>query len=457
MRAVSGAVVVGMLAGCPAPQVDGPTSDPPVPTGPVVRPNLLLVLLDDVGIERLAPWDRPHDGQPDTPFLDALALDGLVFDNAYAMPLCSPTRYSLLTGRYGRRVGLGKPLVGEAWEVPLSERSLPDALAEQGYSSALAGKWHLSTPSSPTGADHPAAMGFLHHQGSLGNIPYTQWWRVIDGVGAETTVYPTRDTTDAALDHMARLPEPWFVWTAYNTAHAPLHVPPAPLNPTGLDETASPTELLHGMVTAFDLELERLLASVDLTRTTVVFLSDNGTHTSHLSSPHWTPAGGKGSVWESGVRVPLLVVGAGVVPGRSAQLVHAADVFATLLDLAGGPAAESTVGTWSQPAAAPGPTAIDGTSLVPVLVDPGASTPRELVYTERFGPLGAGPHPNDVQALRDDRYKLIRVNGTDALHDLAGRHDDGEDLLTGELTAEEQAAYDRLVELLERHTARLSP
>lgn len=431
------------------------TTPPPV-TGPLDRPNLLLVILDDVGIERLAPWARPHESWPDTPFIDDLTTRSLVFDNAYAMPTCTPTRYNLLTGRIGRRAGLGKPLAGEPWEVDEAEDSLAERLAERDYTSAVAGKWHLATPQSTNGLHHPAAMGFVHHQGSIGNIPFFNWWRIIDGVGANATTYPTTDTTDAALDQMATLPEPWFVWTAYNAAHVPLHVPPAGLNPGGITNSATNTEKLHAMIVSFDIEFERLMDSVDLTTTTVVFLGDNGTHRSHIPDS-WEPIGGKGSVFESGVRVPMFMVGAGVTAGHTEALIHAVDVFPTLLDLAGVPSLPpTTVGTWNSTAPpTPADNVIDGISFADLLLDDTAPTDREYVYTERFLPLGDGPYTTDIQAVRDERYKLIRSNGTTTFHDLLGRHDDGPDLLLEPLAPLPQAAHDRLLSVMDRHNERL--
>lgn len=434
-----------------------PAELPPEDPSP---PNLVLVILDDVGVERLAAWEQPHDTVPDTPVLDALAQDGMVFTSAYAMPTCSPTRAALLTGRYGRRYGLGKPLAGEPWQLPASEITLPETLASAGYSSAVAGKWHLASSTSESVGHHPLELGFLAHRGSLGNIPYTSWRRYDDGIAATTSTYPTQQTTDDAIALAESLPEPYFLWVAYNAAHAPLHVPPPHLNPAGVTDTSDPTEKLHGMIAAFDKELGRFLATLDLTRTTVLFIGDNGTHHRHVPAS-WSPTGGKGSVFESGVRVPLLAYGAGVTSGRSDVLVHAVDLFPTLAELAGVPSARpTTAGRWELAATGPAPwleetgQLLDGTSFAAVLTDPRATTDRAAIYTERFLPLGEGPYTLDIQSVRTERWKLIRVDGEDSLHDLEGRHDDGPDLLDADDPAV-PIAYSKLLDLLDAHTAEL--
>ena len=118
------------------------------------RPNVLLILADDLGLECLATYGG---NSYDTPTLDALAAEGLVFENAFATPVCTPTRVELLTGLYPFRTGW---TVGE-WDRPKGERtvdttlpSLARMLREAGYRTAVAGKWQLSRP--PEAPDHPA-------------------------------------------------------------------------------------------------------------------------------------------------------------------------------------------------------------------------------------------------------------------------------------------------------------
>ena len=137
------------------------------------RPNFLLIVADDVGTDRIGIYGEAP-GLARTPQVDRLGREGLVFQDVWAMPSCSPTRAALLSGLYPSRTGIGGAVVPRAPEgrtaLGLAEtvEILPRALEAAGYSSALLGKWHLGTRAQ--GLEHPLRLGFDHHWGSFGNL-----------------------------------------------------------------------------------------------------------------------------------------------------------------------------------------------------------------------------------------------------------------------------------------------
>jgi arylsulfatase B len=406
---------------------------------PARRPNLLVIVADDLGTDKVA-FMGEHATAPPTPNLDALAASGVWFRNAYTYPTCSAARTSLLSGRYGRRNGMGGivEIDSSTWEAPLGEVLLPEVLDRAGdYASAAVGKWHLSGHQTPTGFRHPLAQGFDHFRGSIGNLVLTSrdygrrgdfytWEKVVDGVPSWHEGYATVDTTDEALDLAATLPEPWFLWVGYNAPHLPVQPPPDPLR---ADPNAKgQRQEYDNVVRALDAEIGRLLAGLGpeaRADTTIVFVSDNGTEGDFVDAPR-DPRRAKGTVFEGGTNVPWIVAGAGVTAtGESAALVHAVDLLPTLVELAGG----STEGL-----------VLDGVSFADSLREPASPGHRRFVYTERFAPIGPGPYEVEQAAVRDERYKLVlTAKGRLQLYDLQGRHDDGPfvpyDRARGELAA----------------------
>ena len=162
--------------------------------------------------------------------------------------------------------------------------------------------------------------------------------------------------------------------------------------------------------------------------TTVVFLSDNGTPREAIDQP-FGPRRAKGTLYEGGVHVPLIVAGAGVAdPGREvAGLVHAVDLLPTAVSLAGQP---PVLG-------------IDGMSFAGVLEDSAAATHRTTLYADRFTPNG-DEVAIEYRAIRDADYKLIRRTAHDELYVLDGQLDEGEDLLSRPLDEEAERAYEWL-------------
>jgi arylsulfatase A-like enzyme len=409
------------------------------------RPNLLLVILDDIGLEKLGAYREtpPLAAPPCTPNIDALAARGLLFRNAWGDPVCSPTRAQLLTGRHGFRTGIGEALdhKGPGLGLATSERTLPEVL--RGYDTSAVGKWHLA-PLGPGALRHPLDSGFGYFAGTLFNIAtppvdagpglalpefrpplgYRNWIKVADTDGDGepeqrlVTTYATTDTADEAIARARTMRAPWFLQVGFNAAHLPLEMPPESLRPPA--EACPPRtaaerhprfQVFDAMVTALDLELGRMLTAIRAVDpdVIVVLIGDNGTAIHGAEGEKggcFGPDRAKFSLFDGGVRVPLVAAGPGIVTGECGALVSATDVFATLAELAGAEAK-----------------AEDSVSLVPYLR--GAREPlRRTVYAETFksergAPGEAEPvrRASHARAIRDARFKLLRISDDDGTHE----------------------------------------
>ncbi len=419
--------------------------DTSTPDLPFLRPNVVLVIADDVGVDLVGAYGAASVPAC-TPNVDRLASTGVLFRNAWSNPVCSPTRAQVLTGRHGFRTGIGRTVgnVVNGTGLAEAERTLPEALP--GYASALVGKWHLGDPAQ--GTLHPNASGFGSFAGSLSNLQaggggsYSSWVKTVDGVQVQATTYATEDTIDDALAAVAALPEPWLLVVSFNACHTPVHDPPphlcpapAPCGTTACDNPSPdrPTpERVRAMMEVLDGQLGRLLGALDMD-TLVVFLGDNGTDGDAVEPPY-DPARAKGTLYQAGIRVPLIVSGAGVAAGECEALVTATDVFATVVELAGG-----------------SPVAEDSVSLVPYLTDPRRPSLRAHAYAEWFTPNNpVGPPNQHRRAVRDRRYKLIRRTGQpDELYDLRLDPLETNDLFPGLVPGSpREAAYLQLVAAL---------
>jgi arylsulfatase A-like enzyme len=404
---------------------------------------VLVVVLDDVGVEQLEPWGlAPQPAR--TPTIDCLCERGLRFSQAWASPSCSPTRSELLTGHYNRRTGVGTIFTPDDPLVELSTDfdSLADVGRRAGYATGLFGKWHLAEPTSPGAATHPNRSGFDRFAGSLANLNtstdghvgngYGGWQRIVDGVPGRTEVYPTTATVDDALDFVAEVgDQPWLVVLSFHAPHVPFHWPPARLwGPQPWGVTFDQRRYL-AMLEAVDTELGRFLRSLpDQQRadTHVIVMGDNGTVGEVIPEP--LPPVGKTTLNELGVRVPMVISGPAVErPGEvSDALVHVVDVLPTVAD---------RLGVEHE--------ALDGRSWGPVFLDPDAEV-HETVASSRYFPLGLG-EPSTLDAtIRDATHKLVRhSDGVEELFEVGpDRLVEGPDLLDGPLTPEEEARLEAL-------------
>jgi arylsulfatase A-like enzyme len=410
-------------------------------------PNILLVVLDDIGIDALGLYGLDPNAAP-TPNIDALAAGGLMFRAAYSNPVCSPTRAAMQTGRYGFRTGIGDSVTTFTEALSPSEVIIPKMLdlGRSGFAHAAFGKWHLSNDSTG-GVIAPNLLGYDHFAGVLYNFGggtkenYFTWIKVVDGLRFTTTGYLTTDTVDDAVAWIHQAPPPWFCYVAFNSAHAPLHAPPAHLHSYVLPNSEpqpgeDPRPYFRAMIQALDTELGRLLASAG-GNTTVILAGDNGT-ASTVISPPFDQDSAKGTVYEGGIRVPLVVHGPPVAaPGAQVDApVSAVDVFATVAELGG-----VDLGSLVLPT-------LDSISFAPYFTDPMHPPLREFVFAERFSPNGMPDMPTEWhRSLRNAGYKLIERTSKPLkeFFDLQADPYEQAPLETGALDPVQQANYDALV------------
>jgi len=438
-------------------------SDTEVETGPIGG-NVLILFLDDVGVDKVGAYGV-HPDAPPTPNIDGLADGGVLFRAGYANPSCSPSRASLLTGRYGRRTGLGgvTELYSSSYSLPHDEVVLPEvvkASATLDYDTSMVGKWHLTNGDVPDYENEPLTHGFDWYAGSLGNLTsstdrtrpltYYNWQKCSNGTLAMTQEYATTDTVDDALDRVTQMPEPWLLYVAFNAPHTPLGQPPPELHTqTDLTPQSDRLERYDATMEALDTEIGRLLGGLDVDvrdRTTILLIGDNGTP-EHAVAPPFSQDQSKLAQFEGGILVPFIVTGPAVgQPGtESHAMVHVVDVLPTVAELAGVDVSELLRNG--------APVVLDGQSLVPHLADP-ETVGRETLYAERFFDSGAPPYGFDARSVRDDRYKLIYKDGLVGFFELGvDPPHEGPDLMEVGLSAVQQAAFDALEQDMARRVA----
>jgi arylsulfatase A-like enzyme len=337
------------------------------------------------------------------PNISALKNSGVLFSKAYAQPVCSPTRACILTGRHPFRTSIGAQLEGATSpQLQASEFTLPEAFAANsalGYSLAMFGKWHLNAGAGTN--DTPRTIGgWPHFAGTIiGALPdYSAWTKITNGVSVATTNYATTDAINDTIAWIAgQGSSPWFAWVALNAPHSPLHQPPLDLHSYD-SATATNRNLYEAMCEAMDTEVGRLLAGVNLTETTVIFIGDNGTPSTVIQTPY-SAAHSKGTLYDGGVRVPLIIAGKGVVsPNRtSTQPVHCVDLYSTILELAGINVSAT------QPAGNP----IDSVSLLPILQNSTAAS--RYLFVEQFS-ADLATNVSGQAVIDEAGYKLIQFD-----------------------------------------------
>ena len=388
-------------------------------------PNILLIISDDAG------WaDFGFQGSKviPTPHLDSLAQRGVKFSNAYAGSVCSPSRASLMTGLYNSRIGYesnipdSSMIIGTAPTIGLSPRqpTLFSRLQEAGYNTNLIGKWHLGYHQDNVqngilfrSGNRPNRMGVAYFKGLLGGS--RSYWvgeqageanqlreqrlndaQIIQDLLVEATNdgrYVTDLIGDWSIDvvrQKANLDAPFFLCTSFTAPHTPMEA-----KPSDLEEIDAISNGLKGkrriyaaMMLSMDRQIGRILESLRdpdgdgdesdsiESNTLVIFVNDNGGDCCDRDpngSSNGVLKGGKGSSWEGGFRVPMIIAGAGVRPevrGSSFHHpVHVIDILPTVV-------ARTNANVIAQDK-------VDGVDLIPFVNGESSEPPHEFLYLRR--------------------------------------------------------------------------
>jgi len=378
----------------------------------VDAPNILLIIADDMGLDATPGYDF-GTVKPDMPNLQNMINTGITFNNLWSNPVCTPTRGTILTGKYGFRTNVLK--VDD--EMSVSETSLQKHLDNNvsGYSHAVIGKWHLSND-----ANHPNNMGVDYFAGFLsgGVQSYTNWNLTENGVTGSSNTYTTTKFTDLAIDWLGKQTQPWFLWLAYNAPHRPFHLPPNDLHSQGSlpsDQAsidANPLPYYMAMLEAMDTEMGRLINSMteeERDNTVIIFIGDNGTPGQVVQT--YATRRAKGSVYQGGVNVPMIIAGKDVTRINQTEdaLISTTDLFATISNIAG-------INTT---------TINDSQSFAALLTSSNFTNSREYVYTEIEGDIASD------YTIRNANHKYILFeDGTEALFNLSINPLENPDLLS---------------------------
>ena len=399
--AIKSLVMLLLISSCTKSDDNGDTQNSNTITTVQKQPNILLIIADDMGLDA-TPGYNIGNIKPNMPTLDSLATTGIKFNNVWANPTCSPTRGTIITGKYGFRTGVTEVGV----ELPLTETSIQkyiDNKTNSTYSHAVIGKWHLSNRD----AMHPNNIGVGHYAGTLGGgvKSYTNWDFTTNGVTTSSNKYLTTQITDLAINWVDSQTKPWFLWLAYNAPHTPFHLPPNHLHSQGAlatDEASinsNPLPYYMAAIEAMDTEMGRLIKGMsqeDKDNTVIIFIGDNGSPGKVAQA--YPNRRSKGSLYQGGVNVPMVISGKNVTGGNMTNnnLINSTDLFATIADIA-------ETGTSS---------INDSQSFLPLLKGD-TFTGRDYIYAE------AGSQNATDVTIRNESHKYILFNnGTEALYNL---------------------------------------
>jgi arylsulfatase A-like enzyme len=368
------------------------------------RPNVVYFLVDDMGRE-----DCGFMGGREikTPQIDKLAAAGTKFDTFYVQPVCSPTRAALLTGRYPMRQGLqvGVVLPWAQYGLPLEERTIADDLKAAGYVTGIFGKWHLG---------HfqpeylPMHRGFMHHYGHyLGALDYFtherdggfDWHK--DGKTCHDKGYTTTLISEHAAEFVGENAgkNPFFLYVPFNAVHAPFEPPKDGIK--AYPNLKGDRQSYAAMLTATDDAIAKIVAAVEKAgirdNTLFIFSSDNGGPSPGTITDNGKYRGGKGGLYEGGVRVAAFATWDGHIPSGATvtEPMHAIDWRPTLEKLCSAPQQ--------------GNLPMDGRDIWPTITR-GAPSPHDVILLNTTPKNGA---------VRSGDWKLI-VNQGDTQSKQAG-------------------------------------
>lgn len=379
------------------------------------QPNIVLIMTDDQGYGDLSCM-----GAKDfvTPNIDRLAASGARFTHWYSnSPVCSPSRASLLTGRYPGNAGVRAILAGHRKATGLTPKTptIAAALKGLGYHTGIVGKWHLGLAEEcrPLNNGFESFYGFM--AGCIDYYSHIFYWGMADGHTNPTHdlwednrevyangKYFTELITEKSVEYIrenAEKEEPFFLYVAYNAPHYPMHAPEKYMS--RFAHLPWDRQVMAAMVSAVDDGVGDIMDELErnniLENTIVFYQSDNGPSRESRNWLDGTPdpyyggtAGGfkghKFSLFEGGIRVPGIISWPAVIPSGQviSELCAAMDIFPTLLKAAGGN---------------PSKYELDGQDIMPVLKD-GAASPHNMLFWEM----------DNQTAVRKGKYKLV-ING----------------------------------------------
>jgi arylsulfatase A-like enzyme len=377
---------------------------------------------DDQGFGDLSCHGNPHLR---TPHLDRLAQDGAQFTQFHVSPVCSPTRSSLMTGRYNYRTGVVDTYLGRSMMYP-EEVTLAEMLAEAGYRTAIFGKWHLGDNHPLRAIDQGFRQAVVHRGGGLGqpsDFPggggYFDPILLHNGKPERFRGYCTDIFTGLSMEFAeTNRREPFFLYLAANAPHDPLEVDESWVAPYRRAGLAERTAKVYGMVANIDHNVGRLLTRLrELgleNDTMVLFLTDNGPAGDRYNAGM---RGRKGTVYQGGIRVPLFLRWP-----NGAQRGRKIDRLAAHIDLA--PTVLEACGVRR-----PEGVSFDGVSLLPLLRGDRKGWLDRTVFFQWH--RGDEPQLYRDCAARDQRWKLVNgkelydlENDPAEAHDVSARHPD---------------------------------
>lgn len=360
------------------------------------KPKCVLIILDDVG------WDMINATR--LPNLEAFMANAAKVQKYWSMPNCSPTRATMMTGKFPFRTGIGTA-IGDSDTVTLSESHATIAsLMPPSSNTVMLGKWHMCNIHD---LGHPNRMGFKTFIGSMGNlnqdgVNYYAWTKVTNGLAHPESEYATSYIAKQAGRALNKNVD--LLVVSFNAPHVPLHIPPdgsfsIPLCNLPIQ---CPSATTQAMLQAVDFYLgQHVLSNIDLSETYVVVVSDNGSSQQFASNPERA----KGTVYEDGIRVPLMIAGPGIIPGDADFIACSVDIFATVLEMCG----VSTVNEVT-----------DSVSMLPMLRGEASAEPRQWAFSQRFSPNGSSNPTLMMRAVRNLTHKLISTSDeVEELYDLS--------------------------------------
>lgn len=410
------------------------------------RPNILLVLCDDLGYA-----DVGFNGATDivTPEIDKLAKSGTVFTSAYvAHPFCGPSRASLMTGKYSQKIGTpfnlhsnSSKIDADDMGVPLKEVFMSKVLQESGYYTSAIGKWHLGAAPK----FHPNERGFDNYYGFLGGghnyFPekYRKVYETQLKAGnknirdyvlplehnkkeVKETEYITDALSREAVNDIKLASEkknPFFIYLAYNAPHVPLEAKKEDLEKFVHIEDKD-RRTYAAMVYAVDRGMGKIVEALketnQLDNTLIVFLSDNGGNFDHGAN-NYPLKGTKGDAWEGGYRVPMFFHWPKQIAGGKTfnHPVSSLDLYPTFVNMAKGKLSEDNT--------------LDGKDIIPSLLKNESLYKEEMIYCLRYrhGHCDVGARQGDWKITRvgNEPWRLTNIsNDLGEKKNLGGRYPD---------------------------------